>query len=401
MLYFSELKEVAVVDQNDIYIGVVADMVFRCISTAPVTKILIRQPSGQQILLPVSAIIKVSQIVRIQSDIEPTILEENELFIGKNITDQQIIDISGSKIVRVNDVVLVQTPGLHITGVDVGILGILRWFGLEDSFCKVARFLRHPINPRFLSWADVAPLELARGRVMMRKQETNLKKLNPEDLADHLDRTNIRNVRRILGLLDEAYAAEVINNLNPSFQTALFKSFPPDKSAKVLSILDPDEAVDIILTLDKHARAKILSLFESEKHDQIAKLISLSHTPIGDIISVEFTTVTADQTVRQVKAVLSQELESQVESSNVYVVNQTGQLVGVFNLHELLAHTEDTQVYKFMIQNLVVIHLSTPKEIAWKKMVKYKFGYLPVVDGEKKMVGIVRWFDTVEDKLQY
>ncbi|MEI7653383.1 MAG: CBS domain-containing protein [bacterium] len=400
MLYFSELKEVAVIDQNDVYIGVVADMVFRCVSTAPVTKILVRQLSGVQLLLPVSAIIKISQVIRIQTEIEPTILEENELFIGKNITDQQIIDISGSKIVRVNDVVLVQTPGLHITGVDVGILGILRWFGIEDIFCKAARIFHHPINPRFLSWADVAPLELARGRVMMRKQETNLKKLNPEDLADHLDKTNIRNVRRILGLLDESYAAEVINNLNPSFQTALFKSFPADKSAKVLSLLDPDEAVDIILTLDRHARSRILSLFESEKHDQIAKLIALSHTPIGDIISIEFTSVAADATVRQVKAILSQELESQVESSNVYVTNQTNQLVGVFNLHELLAHSEDTQVYKFMVQNLVVIHLSTPKEIAWKKMVKYKFGYLPVVDGEKKMVGVVRWFDTVDEKLQ-
>lgn len=398
MLYFSELKDVAVIDQNDVYIGVVADMVFRCVSTAPVTKILIRQVSGAQLLLPVSVIIKVSQVIRIQSEIEPTILEENELFIGKNIADQQIIDISGSKIVRVNDVVLVQTPGLHITGVDVGILGIMRWFGMEDIFCKLARSLHHPINPRFLSWADVAPLELARGRVMMRKQETNLKKLNPEDLADHLDKTNIRNVRRILGLLDESYAAEVINNLNPSFQTALFKSFPADKAAKVLSLLDPDEAVDIILTLDKNVRSRILTLFEPEKHEQIAQLIALSHTPIGDIISIEFTSVNADQTVRQVKAILSKELESQVESSNVYVTNQANQLVGVFNLHELLAHSEDTQVYKFMVQNLVVVHLSTPKEIAWKKMVKYKFGYLPVVDGEKKMIGIVRWFDIADDK---
>jgi CBS domain-containing protein len=51
-----------------------------------------------------------------------------------------------------------------------------------------------------------------------------------------------------------------------------------------------------------------------------------------------------------------------------------------------------------MVQNLVVVYLSTPKEIAWKKMIKYKFGYLPVVDGEKKMIGIVRWFDIADDK---
>jgi Mg/Co/Ni transporter MgtE len=199
-----------------------------------------------------------------------------------------------------------------------------------------------------------------------------------------------------------------------SFLISIFSTFPSSSAkileitlsllserlgdAKVLSLLDPDEAVDIILTLDKHARSRILALFEPEKHEQIAQLIALSHTPIGDIISIEFTSVNADQTVRQVKAVLSHELESQVESSNVYVTNKSNQLVGVFNLHELLAHSEDTQVYKFMVQNLVVVYLSTPKEIAWKKMIKYKFGYLPVVDGEKKMIGIVRWFDIADDK---
>lgn len=395
MLYFSELKGKSVVDLNDSYIGRLDDLVFKSAPAAPVTKLLVRTSSGEQHLLQFSAVKKINETIKIDGSAPRVNLEENELFVGKNIADQQVIDISGSKMVRVNDVVFVQHPTLRISGVDVGLLGLMRWIGVEDTIFRLARFIGKPISPRFLSWADVAPLELARGRVMMRKQETNLKKLNPEDLAGHLDRTNIRNVRRIVNLLDENYAADVINNLNVTFQTTLFKSFSPERAAKILGLLDPDESVDILMTLDRHARSKILALLDQDKQTEINELIHISRTPIGDAVSLEFYEVGADWTVGKVKHMMRAEPESSMQSLNVYVVNQDDNLVGVFDLFELIEQSDDTPVYKFMIQNLITIHLSTPKELAWKKMVKYKFGSLPVIDNEKKLVGVVRWFDVL------
>jgi len=395
MLYFSELKGKSVVDQNNSYIGRLDDLVFKSTPAAPVTKLLVKTSSGEQHLVSLTSVTKVNGSIKIDVTVPRTNLEENELFVGKNIADQQVIDISGSKMVRVNDVVFVQHPALHISGVDVGLLGLMRWIGVEDMIFRLARFIRKPISPRFLSWADVAPLELARGRVMMRKQETNLKKLNPEDLAGHLDRTNIRNVRRIVNLLDENYAAEVINNLNVTFQTTLFKSFSPERAAKILQFLDPDESVDILMTLDRHARSKILALLAQDKQDEINELIHISRTPIGDAVSLEFYEVGADWTVGRVKEMMKSEPESSMQSPSIYVVNNEQRLVGVFNLFELIGQSDVTPVYKFMVQNLITIHLSTPKELAWKKMVKYKFSSLPVIDNEKKLVGVARWFDVL------
>ncbi|MEI6327299.1 MAG: CBS domain-containing protein [Candidatus Roizmanbacteria bacterium] len=393
MLYFSELKGRSVIDQNGTYVGRLDDLVFKSAPTAPVTKLLVRDSSGFQHLIQYSAVIKINDLIKIDSSIPRTNLDENELFVGKNISDQQIIDISGSKMVRVNDVIFVQHPTLRISGVDVGFLGLMRWLCIENVFIRISRLLRKPISPRFLSWADVAPLELGRGRVMMRKQETNLKKLNPEDLAGYLDRTNIRNVRRIVSLLDEKYAAEVINNLNVTFQTTLFKSFPSDRSAKILALLDTDDAVDILMTLDRHTRAKIVALLSQEKQDEINALVHISRTPLGDAVSLEFYEVGADWTAGRVKKMISSEAESSMQAPSIYVINNEEQLVGAFNLFELIEQHDETPVYKFMVQNLVTLHLSTPKELAWKKMQKYRFSSLPVIDNEKKLIGVARWFD--------
>jgi sporulation protein YlmC with PRC-barrel domain len=117
MLYFSELKGKSVVDLNDSYIGRLDDLVFKSAPAAPVTKILVRTPSGEQHLLQFSAVKKINDTIKIDGTAPRVNLEENELFVGKNIADQQVIDISGSKMVRVNDVVFVQHPTLRISGV--------------------------------------------------------------------------------------------------------------------------------------------------------------------------------------------------------------------------------------------------------------------------------------------
>jgi len=50
-----------------------------------------------------------------------------------------------------------------------------------------------------------------------------------------------------------------------------------------------------------------------------------------------------------------------------------------------------------MTQNIIVIHLTTPVEIAVKKMLKYKLSALPVIDMEKQILGIV----TIDDVTEY
>ena len=67
----------------------------------------------------------------IEKEFLVTYLEENELYLVKNLLDKQIIDLKGNKIVRVNDVALQDKEKLSIAGVDVGILGVLRRLGLE------------------------------------------------------------------------------------------------------------------------------------------------------------------------------------------------------------------------------------------------------------------------------
>ncbi|KKP61557.1 MAG: hypothetical protein US48_C0011G0010 [Candidatus Levybacteria bacterium GW2011_GWA2_37_36] len=394
MLYFSEIVNKKVYTEDNIRIGYLEDLIFLVAENPIVTKIVIRDKSNQRLIISTDYLQKINKILTIEKEFLITYLEENELYLVKNLLDKQIIDLKGNKIVRVNDVALQDKEKLSIAGVDVGVLGIFRRLRIgADNFYKIASFFHFKLTSQFLSWADIQPLELIRGNVKLRKKEEKLEKIRPEDLADYLEKTNVINARKFLKILDTEKAAEVIGNLNINYQTALFKNFHIDKAAKLISFLDPDEAVDVLLTLSKKKREEVLEKLSPKIKDQIIHLLDLSKEPIGGLLTTEYLTVGPDDTVRQVIEKIKNETKDFSSLYCIYVVNKENQLTGVVSLQEILREDLDMPLYKFMTQNLIVIHLTTPVEIAMKKFLKYHLSSLPVTNQEKRLEGIVNFDD--------
>ncbi len=394
MLYFSEIVGKKVYTEDEIHIGYLEDLIFLAAENPIVTKIVIKDKTNQRLIVSTDYLQKINKYLTIEKEFLVAYLEENELYLVKNLLDKQIIDLKGNKIVRVNDVALQDKEKLSIAGVDIGILGIFRRLRIgADNFYKIATLFKIKLASQFLSWADIQPLELIRGNVKLRKKEEKLEKIRPEDLADYLEKTNVINARKFLKILDTEKAAEVIANLNINFQTALFKNFHTDKAAKLISFLDPDEAVDVLLTLSKKKREEVLDKLSPKIKEQILHLFELSKEPIGALITTEYLTVGPEDTVRQVIDIIKKETTDFSSLYCIYVVNKEKQLSGVISLLEILKQDLDTPLYKFMTQNLVVIHLTTPIEIAMKKFLKYHLSSLPVINQEKRMEGIVNFDD--------
>src|SRR5258708_2891774 len=228
MLYFSKTKGRKVYTQDRAFIGKLDDFLFLASETPLVTKLVIKTERNTYTIIPLEFVKNINGDITIDNKFKSIEdVSDNELSLNKNLLDQQIIDVEGHKVVRVNDVTIQDKegdkPSFYISGVDVGFRGILRWLSLEEIALPFYKALNLQSHPHFLSWADIQPLELARGNVQLKKGLEKLDRIRPEDLADYLQKTTILNVNKIVSNLDQDYAAEVIGDLNTSYQTALFK----------------------------------------------------------------------------------------------------------------------------------------------------------------------------------
>lgn len=389
MLYFSELKGRKVYTEDQRHLGKIKDISFLVSDSPKLMNLLVENENEQFLTIPLSNIKLINHGIRIASHYTTQEVSGQELFLGKNLLDKQIIDITGNKIVRVNDIAINDKPGYYIAGVDIGALGVMRWLKLEDVYLKFLNQFGIKPTSRFLSWGDIQPLELTRGMVILKTDQDKLQKIRPEDLADYLEKVNIVNVDRILKALDEEFAADVINNLNINYQSVLFRHFASDKAAHIISLIDPDEAVDILLTITQAKRDTIVDLLDVETRKKITHLLKLAHTPIGEKLTTEYLTVSPDNTVHEVIDIVKKESTNFSFLHYIYVLNKEAKLIGVFSVHELLLQNPDTRVFKFMVPNVVVIHLTTPEVIAIAKMFKYKIHSLPVIDKNRNILGIV------------
>jgi len=396
MLFFSELIGKAVHSENNHIHGKLSDIIFLNEETPRITKIVVVHSNKSVHTIGIGSIRRINHHIAITKPQLNQTTSPNELSIAKTLLDQQIIDLVGNKVVRVNDVVIQDQPLLSISGIDIGIPGLLRRLGIERPIQKIATQFNAPMPMQLLSWGDVLNLELEHGQIKIKQREEKLAKIHEEDLADYLEMTNAHNVHKFISTLDQKKAAEVLESLTVNYQVEVFQRFDHKKGAELIDCIDPDEAVDILLALDRSKRDKIMRHLPSEKQKELHLLMTFSRTPVGKLMTSEFFTVSGSQTAKEILKAIKKETHEYSSFSAMYVLNRDDQLVGVFSPHELMMQDPDAQAYKFMLPEPIVALLTTPVEVIIYKLLKYNISAIPVINREKKILGIITLDDVSE-----
>ncbi|HBH70501.1 MAG TPA: magnesium transporter, partial [Lachnospiraceae bacterium] len=116
----------------------------------------------------------------------------------------------------------------------------------------------------------------------------------------------------------------------------------------------------------------------------------------GSVMTVEFVDLRENMTVADaINRIRDIGIDS--ETVNIlYVLDKERVLVGTVALRYLLIHKQEEVIGDFMNENVVCIETTDDQEEAAKMLQKYDFTAMPVVDGEKRMVGIITIDDVVD-----
>src|SRR5512132_697038 len=115
------------------------------------------------------------QGVRLNSDIldlRPFVRRESEVLLARDVLDKQLVDVDGKRVVRVNDVQIIEAANeWRVTGADVGLIGL--WRRLAPAFLRPAR----PVE--VIDWADVGYLATQAATVQLKSSRGKLGRLHP------------------------------------------------------------------------------------------------------------------------------------------------------------------------------------------------------------------------------
>jgi magnesium transporter len=366
-----------------------------------IASLIVKTKTGNR-LLPFTAIAAVNGGIRSStpamewpaaSGIEGLFLLERDLL------DQQVIDVNGRKVVRVNDVDIefdaqkaVGAPHLvmRVLSVDVGARGAVRRL-LRGVAPRVAlQALLGKIPPRSIPWkfVDLIETDPAR-RVKLKISHDGLAKLHPADIADIIEDLAPDERQAVFQTLDEETAAEALEEVEPRVQKAIVESLDSGRAADIVEEMDPGAAADLLGDLSEDRTEQILVQMEPAAQQEVVELLEHKERTAAGRMTTEFLALPVSATVQNAIDTL-REFEGGVEVvSTIYLVDSQGTLVGAVPLAKLVLAPLSAPMLSLHQEPLILAHEGAEENEVAELFDKYNLQTLPVVDEHNKLTGVI------------
>ena len=359
---------------------------------------------AKKLLLPVADVVwPGSSDAELRAKGKPVAYKEHHefLLLDYDLLDQQIIDVDGRKVVRVNDVNLAWEPGdgegktagsgtgLRITEVEVGNRGAMRRLFKGLPVGMVEEFTGR-LKARAIPWdfVDLIERDPAR-RVRLKIGQERLSKLHPSDIADILEDLAPSERDAVFSSLPEETAAETLEEVEPELQKALLQNMDHERAAEILEEMDPGAAADALGELSDEESEAILEEMEPEERHDIEELLEFSDDTAAGLMTTDYLWVGVEATVFDSVLALRGFEGDPDNVTEIYLLGEQEKLAGVVTLAKILLAPSDAKLASLAVGHMVSCGLhAKDKEVA-ELFDKYNLRSLPVVDAHGQLAGVI------------
>lgn len=234
-----------------------------------------------------------------------------------------------------------------------------------------------------------------------------------------IDERNFREAKNFLSTLNVVDIANLIDGLDPQTGVALYRMLPKDVAAEVFAKFDPeqqeaiiyastdteireliedmflDDTVDLLEEMPSGVVSRILENTGHSDRSMINQLLKYPDSSAGSIMTTEYISLKKEMTVSSAIDKIKRE---GIQSETIYILYVTDEnriLEGILSLRDLIVADDSKRVGELMREDVIYAYTLDDKEEVANIFKKYSFEALPIVDQEKRIVGIV----TVDDIL--
>lgn len=328
--------------------------------------------------------------VRPFSPTEPFLLLERDLM------DQQIIDVHGRKVVRVNDVTLAwshQGSGIeiHTVEVEIGTRGavrrLLRGFGPKEFADKIAaNFPAHVIPWKFVDLVEVDPAR----RIRLKIDHVRLSKLHPSDIADILEDLAPAQRQAVFTSLDGDVAAEALEEVDPRFQKSLVEALGTEHMADILEEMDPGAAADLLAELPDARSEAILEEMQPEERQEVEDLLEFRENSAAGRMTTHYVAVIETANVADAIDALRTFEGDPDTVTDIFLISEHGVLTGVVPLARVVLAKPEVALHELTDSSFVSCNAKAHQKEVAELFDKYNLHALPVMDEMRRLVGVVQ-----------
>ncbi len=220
--------------------------------------------------------------------------------------------------------------------------------------------------------------------------------MKPYDIAAVFEELQDEKTPILFRILPKELAAETFVEMDDETQEFLIHGFSDNELKEVVDELFLDDAVDLIEEMPANVVKRILRQADKDMRKQINELLKYPEDSAGSIMTTEFIVLrpemTAEMAIKRIR-------RTGVDKETIYtcyVCDDNNKLIGISTVKDLLLAEDEDVVRDMMEENVISVHTLDDQEQVAQMFSNYNFLALPVVDNEKRLVGIVTIDDAID-----
>jgi magnesium transporter len=222
-----------------------------------------------------------------------------------------------------------------------------------------------------------------------------LDELPPEDVSYAVAQIEPDELARMMELLSAPhpeFAATLMERMLDVQAADVISVMPPEAAAAIVEAMDSDDRVDVLAEVDHEQTQEILARLDPEEAEDVRRLGQYPPESAGGLMITEYLSHPSTRRVAEVLDDLRANAERYVgyDVQYLYVTGESGRLVGVLRLRDLVLTPGERRIESIMIRDPAHVLASDGSERLNAFFDDHAFFAAPVVDDAGALVGVVR-----------
>lgn len=237
-------------------------------------------------------------------------------------------------------------------------------------------------------------LRIIRSSPSMEEMREQLRDYHDNDIAQSLKYLNRAERNLLYSALDAEWLAEIISYIDDPVEYV--DEIGIDKLSAIINEMDADDAVDLWESIDESVKVKLRPMIDDQTKAAILLINSYDDDEVGSLITTNYICIHQSLTIRQAMHELVRQAGENDNIATIYVVDGRNRFCGAIDLKDLIVARENVPLDSLI--SYAYPYLLDHEKISdsIEKIKDYAEDSLPVLNRDKKIIGIITAQDVVE-----
>jgi magnesium transporter len=245
--------------------------------------------------------------------------------------------------------------------------------------------------------------QLVRSQLQLLLEQGNLEgakallvPVQPVDIAEAIE--DLPESMQVIAfrLLAKTEAIDVYEHLDSSVQQALIEEFKRQEVLDIVDKMSPDDRAKLFDELPAKIVRRLLAQLTPEERQATNLLLGYEEDTAGRIMTPEYISLKETLTVSETLERLRAEAKASEMIYYLYATDASRHLTGIVSLRDLVLSSPEKLLSEIMTRDVVYVQTDMDQEEVARLIQRYDFLAVPVVDREKRLVGIVTVDDVID-----